>query len=117
MSRLYDTVEPSVIDDDMLQKAVEEQGPKEEAGKIAKDEGINFAEVKALRLDFKSKQRLCLLSPTIVLAKSTSCASCLNKQAYPCLSVPCLLKNYVCMCVGVVMCLYMFCLVYRYSKN
>ena len=55
MSRLYDTVEPTVIDDDMLQKAVEEQGPKEEAGKIAKDEGIDFAEVKALRLDFKSE--------------------------------------------------------------
>ena len=55
MSRLYDTVEPSVIDEDMLQKAVEEQGPKEEAGKIAKEEGIDFADVKSLRLDFKSK--------------------------------------------------------------
>ena len=54
MSRLYDTVEPSVVDEDMLQKAVEEQGPKDEAGKIAKEEGIDFAEVKALRLDFKS---------------------------------------------------------------
>ena len=43
MSRLYDTIEPSVIDDDMLHKAVEEQGPKEEAGKIAKQEGIDFA--------------------------------------------------------------------------
>lgn len=55
MSRLYDTVEPSVIDEDMLQKAVEEQGPKEEAGKIAKREGIDFGDVKALRLEFKSK--------------------------------------------------------------
>ena len=54
MSRVYDTVEPSVIDDDMLQKAVEEQGPKEEAGRIAKTEGIDFADVTALRLDFKS---------------------------------------------------------------
>ena len=54
MSRLYDTVEPSVIDDDMLQAAVEEQGPKDEAGKIAKAEGIDFADVTALRLDFKS---------------------------------------------------------------
>lgn len=55
MSRLYDTMEPSVVDDEMLQKAVEEQGPKEEAGRIAKLEGIDFAEVESLRLDFKSK--------------------------------------------------------------
>ncbi|CAL1542806.1 unnamed protein product [Lymnaea stagnalis] len=54
MSRLYDTVEPSVIDEDMLQKAVEEQGPKDEAGKIAKKEGINFGDVLSLRLDFKN---------------------------------------------------------------
>ena len=55
MSRLYDTVEPSVIDEDMLQKAVEEQGPKDEAGRIAKSEGIDYGDVTALRLDFKSK--------------------------------------------------------------
>ena len=55
MSRLYDTVEPTVIDEDMLQRAVEEQGPKEEAGRIAKQEGIDFADVESLRLDFKSK--------------------------------------------------------------
>ena len=54
MSRLYDTIEPSVIDDDMLHKAVEEQGPKEEAGKIAKQEGIDFADVLSLRLDYKN---------------------------------------------------------------
>ncbi|PVD37412.1 hypothetical protein C0Q70_00002 [Pomacea canaliculata] len=54
MSRLYDTVEPSVIDEEMLTHAVEEQGPKEEAGKIAKTEGIDFRDVLALRLDFKN---------------------------------------------------------------
>lgn len=54
MSRLYDTIEPSVIDDDMLHKAVEEQGPKEEAGKIAKQEGIDFGDVETLRLDYKN---------------------------------------------------------------
>ncbi|XP_067937680.1 dynein regulatory complex subunit 3-like [Watersipora subatra] len=54
MSRLYDTIEPSVIDDEMLHKAVEEQGPKEEAGKIAKQEGIDFADVESLRLDYKN---------------------------------------------------------------
>ncbi|KAK3089457.1 hypothetical protein FSP39_003766 [Pinctada imbricata] len=52
MSRLYDTVEPAVIDEEMLKKAVEEQGPKEEAGKIAKQEGIDFKDVLSLRLDF-----------------------------------------------------------------
>ena len=55
MSRLYDTVEPSVIDEDMLQKAVEEQGPKDEAGRIAKSEGVDFGDVHSLRLDFKSE--------------------------------------------------------------
>nr|XP_054762635.1 dynein regulatory complex subunit 3-like [Lytechinus pictus] len=54
MSRLYDTVEPSVVDEIMLQKAVEEQGPKEEAGRIAKAEGIDFTDVTQLRLDFKN---------------------------------------------------------------
>lgn len=54
MSRLYDTIEPSVIDDEMLHKAVEEQGPKDEAGKIAKAEGIDFSDVLSLRLDYKN---------------------------------------------------------------
>lgn len=43
-----------MIDEEMLQKAVEEQGPKDEAGKIAKREGINFGDVLSLRLDFKN---------------------------------------------------------------
>jgi len=54
MSRLYDTVEPSVIDDGMLRKAIEEQGPQEEAGAIAKKDGIFYEETLSLRLDFKS---------------------------------------------------------------
>ncbi|CAD5116352.1 DgyrCDS5252 [Dimorphilus gyrociliatus] len=54
MSRLYDTIEPSVIDDEMLQRAVVEQGPKNEAGKLAREEGIDFADVTSLRLDFKN---------------------------------------------------------------
>ena len=56
MSRLYDTVEPSVVSEDMLHAAVEEQGPKEEASKIAKQEGIDFGEVQSLRLDYKSER-------------------------------------------------------------
>ncbi|XP_022802864.1 dynein regulatory complex subunit 3-like [Stylophora pistillata] len=54
MSRLYDTIEPSVIDEQMLKNAVEEQGPKGEAGRIAKQEGIDFGDVLSLRLDFKN---------------------------------------------------------------
>ena len=55
MSRLYDTVEPTVIDESLLKQCVEEQGPKGEAGKIAKKEGIDFKDVRELRLDYKSK--------------------------------------------------------------
>ena len=55
MSRVYDTIEPSVIDEQMLKDAVEEQGPKGEAGRIAKQEGIDFEDVLSLRLDFKSR--------------------------------------------------------------
>ncbi|XP_030067016.1 dynein regulatory complex subunit 3 [Microcaecilia unicolor] len=54
MSRLCGSIEPCVIDDDMLQKAVEEQGPKDEAGRIAKAEGIDFKDVLCLRLDFRN---------------------------------------------------------------
>lgn len=53
-SRLYDSIEPNVIDEEMLQRAVEEQGPKEEAGVLAKKEGINFKDVKELQLDFRN---------------------------------------------------------------
>ena len=55
MNRLYDTVEPTVIDEDLLKQCIEEQGPANEAGKIAKKEGLDFTEVESLRLDFKSE--------------------------------------------------------------
>jgi hypothetical protein len=55
MSRLYDTVEPAVIDDVLLKTAIEEQGPQDEAGNIARKDGIFYEEVLSLRLDFKSK--------------------------------------------------------------
>ncbi|XP_058012834.1 dynein regulatory complex subunit 3 isoform X2 [Ahaetulla prasina] len=54
MSRFYDSIEPNVINEEMLQKAVEEQGPQDDAGQLAKKEGINFKEVKALQLDFRN---------------------------------------------------------------
>ena len=55
MSRMYDTIEPSVINEEMLSAAVEEQGPKNEARSIARQEGINFEDVISLRLDYKSR--------------------------------------------------------------
>ncbi|XP_063286733.1 dynein regulatory complex subunit 3 [Pelobates fuscus] len=58
MSGLYGTVEPNVIDDHMLKLAVEEQGPKDEAGYIAKREGIDFKDVTSLHLDFKNIQKI-----------------------------------------------------------
>jgi len=55
MSRIYDiSIEPAVIDEDMLRRAVEEQGPKGEAGEIAREEGVDFANADSLRLDFKN---------------------------------------------------------------
>ena len=54
MSRVYDTIEPAVIDDVMLTMAIKEQGPKNQAGKIADQEGIEYKDVLALRLDFRN---------------------------------------------------------------
>ena len=51
---------PAVIDDEMLSKAVYDQGPQEYAGKIAREEGINFGDVQKLRLDYRSMQSLTL---------------------------------------------------------
>jgi len=54
MSRLYDTVEPAVIDESLLKHCIEEQGPTGEAGKLAKKDEIEYKDVKELRLDFKN---------------------------------------------------------------
>ncbi|KAK7497342.1 hypothetical protein BaRGS_00011386 [Batillaria attramentaria] len=54
MSYLYNTLSPSVIDDEMLQTAVDEQGPKGDAGKVARAEGIEFKDARSLQLDYKN---------------------------------------------------------------
>nr|XP_051697945.1 dynein regulatory complex subunit 3 isoform X6 [Oryctolagus cuniculus] len=54
MSRLHNSIEPRVMDDEMLKLAVSEQGPREEAGQLAKQEGILFKDVLTLRLDFQN---------------------------------------------------------------
>ncbi|XP_009886843.1 PREDICTED: leucine-rich repeat-containing protein 48 [Charadrius vociferus] len=53
MSQLYDSIEPNVIDDEMVQKAIEEQCP-EDIRKLAKREVINFKDVTELQLSFRN---------------------------------------------------------------
>lgn len=54
MTHLYDTIEPNVVSEALLRQCVAAQGPEGEAGRIAREEGIDFAEVTRLRLDFQS---------------------------------------------------------------
>ncbi|XP_049730695.1 dynein regulatory complex subunit 3 isoform X2 [Elephas maximus indicus] len=54
MNRLCQSMEPRVMDDDLLKLAVAEQGPREEAGQLAKQEGILFKDVLSLQLDFQN---------------------------------------------------------------
>ncbi|KAK2492710.1 hypothetical protein MC885_002882 [Smutsia gigantea] len=58
MNRLYNSMEPRVMDDNMLKLAVREQGPREEAGQLAKQEGILFKDVLSLQLDFQNILRI-----------------------------------------------------------
>ncbi|KAF7661298.1 hypothetical protein LDENG_00264560 [Lucifuga dentata] len=44
---------PDVIDEEMLQKAVMDQGPTDQAGRIAQEEGIQFCKVLKLSLSFR----------------------------------------------------------------
>ncbi|KAI9221018.1 hypothetical protein BC828DRAFT_382162 [Blastocladiella britannica] len=53
----HSVVEPTVIDEDLLAKAVSEQCMGD-AAEIARKEGIDFAEVQALRLDYKNILRI-----------------------------------------------------------
>lgn len=46
------------MDDDMLKLVVREQGPQEEAGQLAKQEGILFKDVLSLKLDFQNILRI-----------------------------------------------------------
>ena len=58
MSRVYDAIEPTVIDDELLHECVYDQGPTGEAGSIVQREGIDFRDVSQLRLDFRSKKHV-----------------------------------------------------------
>lgn len=57
----YNSIEPTVIDEDLIRKAVDDQ-VNPEIAEIARLEGIDPPEVMALRLDYKSEQgmgRMC----------------------------------------------------------
>ncbi|KAF6776711.1 hypothetical protein AHF37_03204, partial [Paragonimus kellicotti] len=56
--RLWGTNEPTIITQTLLQAAVYAQGPKEEAGRIARVEGIDFSTVKELALNFQNILRI-----------------------------------------------------------
>ncbi|KAM7068340.1 dynein regulatory complex subunit 3 [Molossus nigricans] len=58
MNRLCNSLEPRVMDDNMLKLAVGEQGPQEEAGQLAKQEGVLFKDVLSLQLDFQNILRI-----------------------------------------------------------
>ena len=49
--------EPVIISEKLLIQCVREQGPKGEAGEIAKNEEVDFKVVKELALDFKSNTK------------------------------------------------------------
>ncbi|XP_059524386.1 dynein regulatory complex subunit 3 [Myotis daubentonii] len=58
MNRLCSSLEPRVMNEDMLKLAVGEQGPQEEAGQLARQEGILFKDVVSLQLDFQNILRI-----------------------------------------------------------
>lgn len=51
----YNTIEPTVIDEDLLRKAVNDQVSLEIAD-VARREGIDPQDVTSIRLDYKSRQ-------------------------------------------------------------
>ncbi|XP_008935284.1 PREDICTED: leucine-rich repeat-containing protein 48 [Merops nubicus] len=53
MSQSHSRVEPNLIDDELVQKAIEEQCP-EDIGMLLKMEGINFKDVTELQLSFRN---------------------------------------------------------------
>ncbi|XP_051571594.1 dynein regulatory complex subunit 3 [Myxocyprinus asiaticus] len=61
--------EPKVVDEEMLQQAIEEQGPQGQAGNIAKTEGIQYEEVLQLRLSYRKILKICHLGHFTSLTK------------------------------------------------
>jgi hypothetical protein len=54
MSLIQEDLEPSVINTAMIMKALEEERPAGEAGRLVVEDGIVLKEVTSLRLEFLS---------------------------------------------------------------
>ncbi|XP_072791628.1 dynein regulatory complex subunit 3 isoform X2 [Taeniopygia guttata] len=68
MSQFFNTIEPQIIDDEMLQKAIEEKCP-EDLGDIAREESLNVKVVTELQFSFKNILRIDNLWPLENLTK------------------------------------------------
>ncbi|NXQ20281.1 DRC3 protein, partial [Peucedramus taeniatus] len=68
MSQFFNNVEPNIIDDEMLQKAIEEKCP-EDLGDIARKESINVKVVTELQFSFKKILQIDNLWPVENLTK------------------------------------------------
>lgn len=55
MARLYDAIEPEVVSMNMLQRAIEASRGEQENQLIPKEDKLDYSEIRALRLDFRSK--------------------------------------------------------------
>ncbi|NXA49386.1 DRC3 protein, partial [Nothocercus julius] len=53
MSQIYNIIEPNVISEEMVRKALEEQS-QDDTGQLAKREGIDFKDVTELQLSFRN---------------------------------------------------------------
>ncbi|NWH39292.1 DRC3 protein, partial [Chloropsis hardwickii] len=68
MSQFFNNIEPNVIDDEMLQKAIEEKCP-EDLGDIAREESLNVKVVTELQFSFKNILQIDNLWPLENLTK------------------------------------------------
>ncbi|XP_053813383.1 dynein regulatory complex subunit 3 [Vidua chalybeata] len=68
MSQFFKNIEPNIIDDEMLQKAIEEKCP-EDLGDIAREESINVKVVTELQFSFKNILQIDNLWPLENLTK------------------------------------------------
>ncbi|NXR79742.1 DRC3 protein, partial [Pycnonotus jocosus] len=68
MSQFFSNVEPNIIDDEMVQKAIEEKCP-EDLGDLARQENVNVKAVTQLQLSFKSILQIDNLWPLENLTK------------------------------------------------
>lgn len=52
---IFKELEPSVVNEEIIQKAVYEQGPTGEAGRLFKSMDVQYEKVTILRLEFLSE--------------------------------------------------------------